>query len=275
MQRRRNAVRARHVRQTPLIYGNLQKPKRDYSSFFRFIKLTAWFGSLAAIVWVLFWSPVFKVTQVEVEGSLLSNATAISESVPRGGSIWFFSESTVRAQILASQPVIDVKVYRGIPHSVKVVVEERKPVILWQSGEGVSLIDAGGEVLFTYKLADFPTSEVEPGTTLNQLSRVIDSQSIGVVTGTNIAAPQFVEFVANLQREMATYLPELKVVRLEVQQTTYDLLVVAESGLRVQMNTLGEAAPQVRNLARLITQENIASNAQVDLRIDRWAYVTP
>ncbi|CAN5165543.1 hypothetical protein BH11PAT4_BH11PAT4_7850 [soil metagenome] len=275
MQRRRNAVRARHVRQTPLIYGNLQKPKRDYSSFFRLLKHALWSGSVAAIVWLLFWSPVFTVKQVEVAGSLLSNSAAISESIPRGGSIWFLSEASIKSKIFATQPVIDVKVYKGIPHSVKVVVEERKPVILWQSGDGVSLIDAGGEVLFTYKVAEFPTSEAEPGTTLNQLPRVTDSQNITVVTGTSIASPQFVEFVASLQHEMATYLPDLRVTRLEVQRTTYDLLVVAESGLRVQMNTLGEAAPQVRNLARLITQENIASNAQVDLRIDRWAYVTP
>ena len=142
-------------------------------------------------------------------------------------------------------------------------------------GNYVSLIDANGEVLFTYKIADFPSSEAEPGTTLNQLPRVTDSQNIAVVTGTSIATSQFVSFVASLQQEMATYLPDLKVVTLEVQQTTYDLLVVTEQGLRVQMNTLGEAAPQVRNLKRLLVQEAIPPTSQVDLRIDRWAYVKP
>ncbi len=242
---------------------------------FTVLRHLIWSGTVAAIVWVLFWSPVFKVKNVEVQGTLLSNSQKISELVPRGGSIWFVPEAKIKASIFASQPVIDVKVLKGIPSSLRIVVEERKPVILWQSGDGVSLIDANGEVLFTYKVSDFPNADAEPGTTLNQLPRVTDSQNIAVTTGTSIATSQFVSFVASLQQEMLAYLPELKVVKLEVQQTTYDLLVVTEQGLRVQMNTLGEAAVQVRNLKRLLVQETISPTSQVDLRIDRWAYVKP
>lgn len=275
MLRRRNNVRGRVVRQTPLIYGNLQKPPRDYSVLVTIFKRALWFGSLGAIAWLLFWSPVFTVKNVEVQGSLLSKPDAIDALVPRGGSIWFIQESRIKQAILASEPVVNVSILRGIPDSIRVVVEERKPVMLWQSGDGVSLIDEGGEVLFTYKLPEFPTAETEPGTTLNQLPRVTDTKNVPVQVGGSIATQQFTGFVTQLQTELGVYLPDMVVARLEVQETTYDLQVVTVEGLRVQMNTLGDPAVQVRNLKRLLTQESIPPTAQVDMRIDRWAYVRP
>jgi cell division septal protein FtsQ len=268
-------VRNRLVRQTPRIYGNLQKPRRDFSGFLKVFKRLLFLGLFSAAVWVTFFSSVFTVKQVEVQGSLLSSADEITKLAPYGRSLWRVDEVGLQQAILKSQPVVGVNVLKGIPNSLRIVVEERKPVILWQSAEGVSLVDAEGSVLFTYKLADFPSSENEPGTTLNQLPRVTDTKAVPVSDAASVASPQFVSFVTSLQEQMTNYLPELVLARLEVQDTTYDLQVVTQDGLRVQLNTLGDPAVQVRNLKRLLTQEKIPPTSQVDMRIDRWAYVRP
>ncbi len=65
---------SRRVRQMPKIYGNLQKnPRFDFQNLAKKILSMFWIGLLFVGGYILLFSPIFKVSKVEVEGINLTD----------------------------------------------------------------------------------------------------------------------------------------------------------------------------------------------------------
>ena len=269
------AQRQRHyVRQMPKMYGNLHKPKKDWSGWWRTLKKIVLYTLGLAAVYVIFFGPVFRVRKVEVQGAEISDNDQLISAVPLGSSLWFLPKQTILQNIAAKNPAVtNVSILRGIPDSVRLVVTERQPELSWVSTGKTYLIDSRG-----IPFSDVTTLAADPNSALSKkltsLPKVIDTQNIPVTVGTQSLGLTFVDFTGALPALLQQYLPSVQIDHAEVAVTTYDLTVFMKSGMQVIFNTLGDAGVQVRNLTRLVTQNdaNIATS-HVDLRIDRWAYV--
>ena len=265
----------RYVRQMPKIYGDLHKKPRIWGSTFRWVQRILWLAIVVAATYAIYGSGWFSVRRVEVIGASLSDPSAIEKAVPMGGSLWRLPAAAISAQILADRRIASVSVSRGLPDRVRVSVKERIPAMLWQSGAQIALLDVSGA-----SFALYPAGQLDPATPqgkmVSSLPHVQDVAALPVTVGQQVASPSFIRFASAVQKELSHSLPELAVSNLEVTDTTYDLTAVAHSGLRVEFNTLGDAGVQVRNLARMVRQKDVALiGHQVDLRVDRWAFVTP
>src|SRR5665213_3448344 len=111
------AQRQRHyVRQMPKMYGNLHKPKKDWSALVRTIKTVAIYAVVITGLYVLFFGPFFRVRRVDVQGAEISDAAQLASTVPLGSSIWFLPKQTILQNIAAKNPsVTNVSILRGIP----------------------------------------------------------------------------------------------------------------------------------------------------------------
>lgn len=266
-------LRRRYVRRMPKIYGNLQPRRLSFAGFFRFLRVILWLAAGVGAVYAIWYSGWFRIRKVEVEGTYFSSAEAVKAAVPIGKNIWFISKEQLISQILINPVIVGVTVFRGIPDSVRVVVEERKPALIWISGENSLVLDEYGVGFAVFTPETFPSPDSPLDKLLATTPRVTDTKSLPVTLGKSIVSPTFIQFLEGVQKELVTYLPEVSLDHLEIADTTYDLTLVAKQGLRVQFNTLGNPGTQVRNLTRLIRQNKAALNSQVDLRVDRWAYV--
>jgi hypothetical protein len=262
-----------YVRQMPKIYGSVEKPRRDFSSVIRFFKRL--FGAILIVgcIYFFFFGPFFRVRTVEVEGAVLTSSTQFSDLVPRGGSLWLFSENSIIQKVLENPLVLSAEVFRGIPSTVRLVIQERTPAVAWYTGTTVVLLDADGFAFQAFTPDKLPSASSVPGKTIAAIPHVYDTKALPVALNGQTASATFVHFVDVTQTQLKEYLPTLDFNRIEITDSTYDVTFVSTQGMRVQMNSLGDAGVQVRNLTRLVHQQKVTATSQVDLRIDRWAYV--
>lgn len=264
---------SRYIRRAPKIYGNMQKSPRSFRWFINLIRQVLWLGVIGLSVYLVWFSGWFNLRKVEIEGARFSSSSAIESLTPKGQNIWLVSKDELASRIAVDQVVSSVAVLRGLPDSLKIVVKEKQPALIWISGETATVLDDQGIGFVQYSRAGIPTEDTEVGRILAAVPRVYDTKPLDVKLGSQVASPTFIRFVNSLNKELTVYTPEIKVDHLEISDTTYDLILIAKQGLKVQFNTLGEAAPAVRNLSRLLRDKKATLSSRVDLRIDRWAYI--
>ena len=252
-----------YVRRMPKIYGNLQPRRRSFAGVGRFLRNVIWLFAVAAAVYAVGWSPLFRIHHVAVEGMHLGSQAQIQAMAPAGKNIFLVSTSRLANQIEQDPIVQSVAITRGLPDTLRIVVQEKKPALIWQSGSTSYLVDDQGVAFMTSNTND-PT-----------LARVIDTKGLPVKLGQQIVSLTFLQFVDALPGQLAKEAPQVQPDHYELSDTTYDLTLVTKSGMHVLFNTLGDVGVPARNLKRLMSQETIAPNAQIDLRINNWAYVTP
>ncbi len=113
---------------------------------------------VAALVWLLGFSSVFDVTDVEVGGATAETLPAVrtAAQVAPGTSLLWLDTSALDARVQTIPRVATVDVRRSLPHTVTVTVTEREPVAavpLDGAGQGVALVDGTG---FAYRTMPAP-----------------------------------------------------------------------------------------------------------------------
>lgn len=261
------------VRQSPKIYGNLQRKPLNWGRFWLIVKLLFWLAVLVEAVHIIFFSTFFQITKVYVTGNQFTTAESVQALVPMKSNIFFFNKNELAHQILENPVITSVNILKGLPNSLKIVLQEREPALIWESGSTANILDSNGLVFAQYPISSLPNNQTSLGQYLQKTAILVDTKAVPVKMDQQVVSDQFISFVQEAGKEMNTLLPQFSINHWEIGDTTYDLTMVTNSGLRVIFNTLGSPDPQVRNLTRLIQQENIPSHAQIDLRIDRWAFV--
>ncbi len=267
--------RRRYVRRMPKIYGNLQPRERRWSpsGLFRVARKVLPYVIAMLVIYVVIASSLFRVKTVEVRGAALSDPAAIEQLVPKGGSIWTFPKGTVAASISKDPAVQDVRIWRGLPSSILVEVTERSAKALWVTGATASVLDAQGVVYLQYATNNLPAPDTAIGKTLASLPRIDDTSGLGAEDGQQVASTLFLQFVNDVQTQLVALIPNYVATSFQVGATTYDVTVMTKEGMKVELNSLGDAGVQIRNVARLVRDGDLNGAQVADLRVDRWAYV--
>ena len=103
----------------------------------------------AAVVWVVWFSPLLAVTTIEVRGSTTLTVAQVRQAagVPLGTPLARVDDAAVTGRLRALPRVGAVEVRRGFPHDLVLVVDERIAVAVISTGEGWKSVDAAGEVV--------------------------------------------------------------------------------------------------------------------------------
>jgi cell division protein FtsQ len=116
---------------------------------------------VAGVVWLLGFSSVFDVTDVEVDGATAETLPAVraAAEVAPGTSLLWLDSADVDARVQTIPRVATVDVRRSLPHTVTVTVTEREPVAAIPlarpggTGQSVALVDGTG---FAYRTMPAP-----------------------------------------------------------------------------------------------------------------------
>ena len=169
----------------------------------------------AGLVWGAVASSTFGVRRVEVSGAALTGeavvraALELPEPPPNAFTV---STDVLRDRLLALPTVDDAEVRVGLPGTLDVRVVEREPVLAWQRGDGLLLVDRDGRVL-----ADAAASEAAATVAVaRSLPTVVDRRTTG-------EAPAVGGAVDPLELAVATSL--LSLVPADVGSTAAGLAV--------------------------------------------------
>ena len=96
----------------------------------------------------LYFTPVFRVQEVQVTGAQTLDAYSLTELAGLKGASMFTAPLDEAQERLAALPMVkSVKAERHWPHTVRLVVEERQPWGYWYTQDSEYVVDADGVVL--------------------------------------------------------------------------------------------------------------------------------
>lgn len=258
----------------PRIYNNNPKPKKSFEGLWKFFQFVFVSAISASLIYFFLVGSFFKIKSVSVEGVVLGNEAELKGQVTLGSNLFFIDKQRILQNISRNPLYEEVHVYKGLPDGIKIVVKEREAILLWQSGPKLYVLDKDGIAFMDFNVADLADPNTIAGGKLSNLPKVVDTKSVTVQSGKWVVSSSFMKFIATVQSDIAKIFPEFVTSKVEVMDTTYDVAFVSKDGMRVIFNTLGSPDVQVRNLVRLFQQKKIDNKSIVDLRINRWAYVS-
>lgn len=217
-------------------------------------------------VYGLFFSSFFRVKNIDLKGTNLVDGEKVKKVVNfalnEESNIFLYNSQNIADKIKENFPLIsEVKIQKGIPDTIRVVIHERQPAVVWQTADKKYLVDKDG---FAYLEADANQSQ--------DLPLVIDSQNIPVKLSERIASRSFIDFIREVI-EKFTPRTNLKIKELRINETTFDLTVITDDGYSVLFDTTRSCEIELDDLRRVIAHLNGAKPKEyIDLRVEGWAY---
>ena len=216
-------------------------------------------------IYGLFFSPWFKIKNIEIVGSTTEDIKGKLQDLV-GKNIFSFHANEIEEGLASEdRSFSNVKIFRGLPDTVRVVFENRAPKIIWQSLGKNYLIDADA---ILYKEAD--------ETELDSLPKVLDSNNLSVKIPSQIATPDFTDFVQNANDALKRV--QIQIDHFEVSETTFQISAIVKNevvdaqSVRIIFNTLRPLSEQIDAFNKVYSQNKGDIKDYIDLRVEGRVY---
>lgn len=215
-----------------------------------------------ALAWWLFFSSMFNITTVTYEEEPSSSVKARIESL-KGRNIFLVRTSQLIASIQKEQPSVkNMKIYRGLPDTLRVKTEERSEALVWLSQGHYYLMDADG---VAYKdLGKAPSETVLP---------IVDKNNLKVKLGQQIVSTTFVEASQKLLDELPSKIGDEKITELDVGESSFTLEVVTNKKVRLIFDIMQPLDLQLDAVDYLYKEKRGDIKTYADLRVLGKAYI--
>lgn len=218
------------------------------------------------MIYGLFFSSFFKVKNIDLKGANLIDGDqlkkVITYALNEEDNVFLYHGVDISAKIKENFPLVsEVNIQKGLPDTIRVIIIERQPVIVWQTADKKYLVDKEG---YGYLEADANNAK--------DLPVVIDSANLPVVLSEKVASKNFLDFIREIL-EKFTPRSNLKIKELRIRDTTFDLEILTTDGFTVYFDTTRSAETELDDLRRVMAHLNGAKPKEyIDLRVEGWAY---
>lgn len=241
----------------------------EWSSVFFLLCITL--GPILLFSWLLLFTKTFAVSAITIVDARPGTEQQIRSiaDVTKGENIVFLQTESIALQLARDIPQIkNVHVVRKLPGTLKIIIQEKTPLLLLLSNNSYYFVDADGIAYETVSL------DTLPGIILPVVK---NSDIKGTVTlGAPAVAESFVAFIAEVQKKIPdiahAQVAEMKIPSLAAREVHFLL----DRNWNILMDTTRPASAQLDVLARLlehtVTPEEQQTLQYIDLRIPNRVY---
>lgn len=252
---------------------------RQYAWRWKLILVAAVAAIFGAAYFAVF-SDYFLVRQVRVSGNrqisvemvdawlLKAQAEKYWGILPKNNWLTLNTANLRRILDANTTRILKVSSQRVWPNQIKIVIEERMPVAIWQTG--------GGD--FYLSQDSVLTEQLPPGyaTTTESFLRVLDLSNKPAAVGDQLPTQKLLDFLTALKAVWSKQTSsELEEVKLPGRASA-DVIAQSSAGWVAYLDLNSDAQTQARSLglilSREIPPERIKSLAYIDLRLSTTAY---
>ena len=228
-------------------------PQDTKKGFPRFLKIILIFLIiLALLIYFLFFSSFFKISQVTCKGLSLEDEDLAKI---KGQNILLFRSGQLKKEISAKYPYIsDVRVVKGLPETLKIIITQYQPAMIWQSSGNLYLVNEKG----------FVFNEVSGET---DLPIVKDTKDLPVEPGQQVTSVNLIDFV----RQLTYRFPEVvgfKIAYFEIEETIFQINALTERGWLIKFETTREAEDQLEDLKQFLAEHEAEVSQYIDVRVE-------
>ncbi|MBI2588379.1 FtsQ-type POTRA domain-containing protein [Candidatus Berkelbacteria bacterium] len=249
----------KNFKRNPRIYLTNTAEKEPVSINWRLVFAFLGLGFFVFLLWFLFYSRFFTITKLEVKGNANEDVWQILETY-KGKNIWRFPASRERLRLTKLKPEVkQVLIFRGLPHTLKIEILEREPVLIWKTGDKNYFMDKEGVVF-------------RPVENTEGYPVVFDTKNVPAELSQGYASALFVDFVSRLWTDFEKE-TGLKADHFEVAETTFQLTLQSKEGFKVFFETIRDFKPQLEGLKNVLAEHRDKVKEYVDLRVEGRAYI--
>ncbi len=253
----------------------LKKPKRSENletkkKSFPWLMSFLWVLFLGTVGYMLFFSPVMKVTVLHVEGEkfveksrveelfVAENESKLFTYIPRD-NFFLFRTNRLADELRTEFPVIEeVRVTRSFPDKINVIIHERDLALLWCSRGPCYLINKNNVAIsgegVVEKRGELP------------LYTVVDTGGLPVEIGRTLFDYPFIEHLKENEERLRSELGIIiKPDMLSASRFSDELRMQTEAGWELLLNSRTEPEKNIKTL-RLFFDQEIPFDRQGELR---------
>jgi len=233
-----------------------EKKKIPWKQIFLAILFLAIFSGL---IYLLFFSPVFLIKDVEISNASQVDTNKVLTLVKKdslGQNIFFWNKDNAQKLINENYPLsINLLVYKGLPNTIKIVIQETAPKIDWQIQDKHYLVDEEGRVIREGKD--------------NKLIKIKDNKNVSIELGQKILPDFFINFVEDFLSKADE--AGLKIDHFEVNESLYDLNAITDKNIKLILSPQRNAAETMDEYKKTI--EKLGQPKEyIDLRFQNRAF---
>lgn len=213
---------------------------------------------IVVLFYIIFLSPWFKIKNIEIVGSPPEEVRN-EINIHKGENIFSFQSQKIRSKLLReNRNYSDIKFYRGIPDTIKVIFNDRTPCVVWETGAKKYLVDDNAII---YKEDDIMD---------DSLPHVKDLGNLPVQLPSQITSVDFVSFIKQANSELNK--SKFTIVDFEVSETTFQVSAVTDNNIRIIFNLLRPLSDQIDALNKVYEQSRADIKEHIDLRVEGRVY---
>lgn len=214
------------------------------------------------LIYLIFFSKFFVIKNVEIIGSPTQNIRDRLDQF-KGQNLFSFKIRDVeKAFVEENQNLIGVKMYRGIPDTIRIKFEDRDPKIIWESANKKYLVD---EKAILYKEIDESSLS-----SFADLPLVKDSNNLSTKIPSQISSEQFINFIRAAKTDFNSQ--KIEIEYFEIKETTFQMTAVTKQGLKIYLNSLRPLSDQTEAFRKVYDQFKNEIKEYIDLRVEGKVY---
>ncbi|HOE74439.1 MAG TPA: FtsQ-type POTRA domain-containing protein [bacterium] len=239
-----------------------KRPNSRYEIDYVRLKWVVVFFSFAVLLWWFFVSQVFVVKEIVYESEPSEPVVEKIEAL-KGKNILLLKTEELVASMQKELPIIKrMAIYRGLPDTLRIRVEERDRAIVWQSKENYYFIDTSG---VAYEHAEGGKKE--------SYLPIIDDSGIAVELGNRIVSSDFVATVQKIIDELPAKINNESIEEIHVGESTFSIAVLTSDNVMIKFDITQAVDTQIEAVRYIYSEKRGDVKQYIDVRVLGKAYI--
>jgi cell division septal protein FtsQ len=247
-----------------------QEPRSRNTFWGLIFRLFLLLVAIGGAIYLIYYSQFFSIASIEIQGTVLAPQDQLlalaQEEISQQSNILFFETTNLEEVIKERYPIIQsVNLQKGLPDTIRLIVREREPELIWRTEGEDYLIDSSGQLF-----ASSQEYQEKSGQSDKYLLTVKDLSNLPVQINQKVTTKDWVAFVKEVD-QLIIEKTKLEVVKFVVEGTTFDLIALTDKG-KILFDTTQPPQDQIRSLKTGLETIKKKQFQYIDLRIRGWIY---
>jgi hypothetical protein len=234
-----------------------EQVKRQYN--FKPLKTIFYLIIFAACLYVVFFSNIFRIKQVEVEGVKSLEISDYIKQNLMGKNILLLQTGRFLRKTEKNFPILsELNMVRGLPGTVKVFLAERSQSMVMCNADSCYEIDNKG---YAYQKTVKPRDKVV----------LVDEKNIAIKEGDRVLSDSFIYFFLSAVDELKGL--GLSIASAKMDETTFKISFVTSEGWSIITDSSYSLKNQMSAVKQILEKNRPDIHEYIDVRVEGVAYL--
>lgn len=221
------------------------------------------FISIVGILYLMFFSGVFSIREIKVNGAREVNPedikAAVSDELNKKiikNNILLFDPDSIERELKKKHAFKTLKIKKRYPDKINVEMEEYVLELQWLTSGKYYLIDEKGKVVG------------ESGEKRENIPVVEDKKNLTVEVGKGLVTADFVNFIKYINQEF-TSSTGAKLIKVEINESFNEIIVYSDLNVYIIFDTTRDPVFEMKNLVTVMNSSEVKGKklTYIDMRI--------